>query len=46
MDRTMIKVLVSILKESSLYQTLRHEEKIALMFTLLKEYPSLSHERP
>jgi hypothetical protein len=38
-----IKVLVSILRESYLYQTISHEEKIALISRLLHDYPSLSH---
>ena len=41
MDRAKIKVLVSILKDSSLYQTMPHEEKISLILRLEAEYPSL-----
>jgi len=41
MDRARMKVLVSILKESPLYETISHEEKISLLFKLLKDYPSL-----
>ena len=37
-----MKILVSILKESQLYMTMTHEEKIALLYRLLKEYPCLS----
>ncbi len=36
-----MRMLVSILKESQLYMTMTHEEKIALLFKLLKEYPFL-----
>jgi hypothetical protein len=41
MDRAKIRVLVSILKESPLYETISHEEKIYLLFKLLKDYPLL-----
>jgi len=41
MDRAKMRVLVSILKESPLYETISHEEKISLLFKLLKDYPSL-----
>jgi hypothetical protein len=41
MDKAKTKVLVSILKDSSLYQTMPHEEKIALILRLEAEYPSL-----
>ncbi len=41
MDITTMRMLVSILKESQLYMTMTHEERIALLFRLLKEYPSL-----
>jgi hypothetical protein len=41
MDKTKAKVLVSILKDSSLYQTLPHEEKISLLSRLEQEYPSI-----
>jgi hypothetical protein len=41
MDKTKTKVLVSILKDSSLYQTLAHDEKISLLLRLEEEYPSL-----
>jgi len=41
MDKAKTKVLVSILKDSSLYQTLPHEEKISLILRLEAEYPSL-----
>jgi hypothetical protein len=41
MDMTEMKMLVSILKESQLYRTMTHEERIALLFRLLKEYPFL-----
>jgi len=38
-----MKMLVSILMESQLYMTLTHEEKIALLTRLLKEYPYLGN---
>jgi hypothetical protein len=41
MDKAKTKVLVSILKDSSLYQMLPHEEKISLIQRLEEEYPSL-----
>jgi hypothetical protein len=45
MNMTRIRVLVSILRESSLYQTISHEEKIALISKLLNDYPSLSNHQ-
>jgi hypothetical protein len=45
MNMPKIRVLVSILRESSLYQTIPHEEKIALIFKLLNDYPSLSNHQ-
>ncbi len=44
MDMTKVKMLVSILKDSSLYQTMPHDEKIALLLRLEEEYPSLFHQ--
>lgn len=41
MDKSKAKVLVSILKNSSLYQTMPHDEKISLLLRLEAEYPSL-----
>ena len=41
MDMTKMRMLVSILKESQLYCTMTHEEKITLLFSLAKQYPSL-----
>ncbi len=41
MDKAKAKVLVSILKDSSLYETLPHEEKISLLSRLEKNYPSI-----
>ena len=38
-----MKILVSILKESELYMTMTHEEKIALLHRLLTEYPYLGN---
>ncbi len=37
-----LKTLVSILRESELYITMTHEEKIALLFRLVRDYPCLS----
>ena len=44
MDKTKAKVLVSILRDSSLYQTMPHEEKMSLLSRLEKDYPSLFSE--
>jgi hypothetical protein len=41
MDMAKMRMLVSILRESPLYLTMTHEDKIALLFKLLKEYPFL-----
>ncbi len=41
MDKSKAKVLVSILKDSSLYQTMPHDEKISLLLRLETKYPSL-----
>jgi hypothetical protein len=41
--KTAMKMLVSILKESQLYVTMTHEEKVALVHRLLKEYPCLGN---
>ncbi len=41
MDKSKAKVLVSILKDSSLYKTMPHDEKISLLLRLETEYPSL-----
>jgi len=43
MDKAKTKVLISILKDSSLYQTMPHDEKISLLLRLEEEYPSLFH---
>jgi len=43
MDINTMRMLVSILKESQLYMTMTHEERIALMYKLLKDYPSLGN---
>jgi len=45
MDKAKTKVLVSILKDSSLYQTISHDEKISLLLRLEEEYPSLFHSQ-
>jgi hypothetical protein len=45
MDKSKAKVLVSILKNSSLYQTMPHDEKISLLLRLEAEYPSLFNAR-
>ncbi len=41
MDKAKTKVLVDILKDSSLYQEMPHDEKISLLLRLEEEYPSL-----
>jgi len=41
MDKAKARVLVSILKDSSLYQAMSHEEKLSLISRLEEEYPSL-----
>lgn len=41
MDKAKAKVLVSILKDSSLYQTMSHEEKNSLLSRLEKDYPGI-----
>ncbi len=41
MDKAKAKVLVSILKDSPLYDTMSHEEKISLLSRLEAEYPSI-----
>ncbi|HET6516316.1 MAG TPA: hypothetical protein VFG09_14240 [Thermodesulfovibrionales bacterium] len=41
MDKAKTKVVISILKDSSLYDSLPHEEKIALLLRLEKDYPFL-----
>jgi len=45
MNIATIRVLVSILRESSLYQIISHDEKIALISKLLNDYPSLSNHQ-
>lgn len=45
MDKAKTRVLVSILKDSSLYQTIPHDEKISLLLRLEEEYPSLFHSQ-
>ena len=41
MDGAKAKFLVSILKGSSLYQTMSHEEIISLLSRLEKDYPAI-----
>ena len=43
MEIAKMRMLVSILKESQLYMTMTHEERMALLFRLLKEYPFLAN---
>ena len=43
MDRAKMRILVSILMDSPLYMTMTHEERIALLFRLIKEYPALNN---
>ena len=45
MDTTTMRMLVSILKESQLYMSMTHEERIAILFSLLKEYPFLGNSQ-
>ncbi|MHB8880088.1 MAG: hypothetical protein ACYC69_01105 [Thermodesulfovibrionales bacterium] len=45
MDMAKMRMLVSILMDSPLYMTMTHEEKIALLFRLVKEYPSLGSQQ-
>jgi len=40
-DRVKMKLLVSILMDSPLYQTMSHEERLTLLFALAKDYPNL-----
>ncbi len=44
MDRGKAKILDSILKDSSLYQTMSNDEKINLFLRLEKDYPFLFTE--
>jgi hypothetical protein len=44
MDKAKARVLVSILKDSSLYVTMSHEEKISLLSRLAEDYPSIFDE--
>lgn len=41
MDKAKAKVLVPILMNSSLYNTLSQEEKLSLLLRLERDYPSL-----
>ena len=41
MDKAKAKFLVSILRDSSLYQTMSRKEKISLLSRLEKEYPTI-----
>ncbi len=41
MDKAKTRVLVSILKDSSLYKTMSHQEKITLLSRLEEDYPSI-----
>jgi hypothetical protein len=41
MDRARAKALISILRNSTLYETLPHEEKMSLLLRLEKDYPCL-----
>jgi hypothetical protein len=43
MDINTMRMLESILIESQLYMTMTHEERIALMYRLLTDYPSLGN---
>ncbi len=41
MEKGKTKFLVSILKDSSLYQTMTHEEKLILISKIENDYPSI-----
>ncbi len=41
MERAKTRALISILKDSSLYQTMSHEEKNSLLARLEKDYPAI-----
>jgi len=41
MDKSKTKVLVSILRDSALYESVPHDEKISLLLRLTEENPSL-----
>lgn len=43
MDKAKTKVLVSILKDSALYESIPHDEKIPFLLRLAEENPSLFH---
>jgi hypothetical protein len=45
MDKAKIRNLVDILKESQLYVTLTHEERMSLLFRLVKDYPFLGNSQ-
>ncbi len=46
MDKAKMKFLVSILKDSPLYVTLSHEERLSLLFALTRDYPCLLKAYP
>jgi hypothetical protein len=43
MDKAKTRVLVSILKDSALYDSIPHDEKVSLLLRLAEEHPSLFH---
>lgn len=43
MEISKMRMLVSILMDSPLYMTMTHEERIALLFRLVTEYPALNN---
>ena len=43
MDKAKTKVLVSILKDSDLYESIPHDEKNSFLVKLAEENPSLFH---
>ena len=45
MDKAKLKVLVDILMDSSLYETMTHDEKVSLLSQLEKDYPCLFEGR-
>ncbi len=45
MNIAKLRFIVSILRESSLYQLISHEEKLVLISKLLNDYPSLADQQ-
>ena len=45
MDKEKMRMLVTILMDSPLYMTMTHEERMALLFRLVKDYPCLINQQ-